>query len=312
MKNQTETSEKSLAPHIALIAVQFLFGGAPVFGKIALQAFPSFAIVGFRVCLAAIVFAVVARLRTGKLLLEDKKDYLYFAVFSLFGVVVNQLFFFRGLELTTATNTSLLAVTIPIFTILISSVIGNDRLTIKKIAGTILAAIGVIYLVDPRKASFSSATTLGDIFIILNSFSYAIYVAVSKKLITKYGAMKSLAWLFIFGSVVTFPIGFYFMQSVEIGNVGSAAWLALAAVVIFPTILAYYWNAWALERVEPSIVAVYIYLQPLIGFFSAMIFLGEKFSFQILISAALIFSGVFLVTRKKVEKKEIYPTNKFG
>lgn len=308
MENVKEANS-DLAPHFALVAVQILFGCAPVFGKIALQAFPSFAIVGFRVCLAAIVFAAIARLRTGKLLLENRKDYLYFAIFSLFGVVVNQLFFFRGLELTSATNTSLLAVTIPIFTILISSVIGNDKLTVKKICGTILAAIGVIYLVDPRKASFSSATTLGDIFIILNSFSYAIYVAVSKKIITKYGAMKSLAWLFIFGSIVNLPIGLYFMQSVEIGNVSSKAWLALAAVVIFPTILAYYWNAWALARVEPSIVAVYIYLQPLIGFISAMIFLGEKFSFQILISAALIFLGVFLVTRRK---KEINPTDKFG
>lgn len=309
MKKSSDIAEKSFAPHIALVAVQIFFGCAPVFGKVALQAFPSFAIVGFRVCLAAVAFSFLARLRTGSLALENRKDYLYFALFSLFGVVVNQLFFFRGLELTTATNTSLLAVTIPIFTILISAGLGNDRLTVKKILGTILAALGVIYLVDPRKASFSSATTLGDIFIILNSFSYSIYVAVSKKLITKYGAMKSLAWLFVFGSVVNLPVGLYFMRSVEIANVGAKAWLALAAVVIFPTILAYYWNAWALARVEPSIVAVYIYLQPLIGFISAVIFLGEKFTFQIFTSAALIFLGVFLVTRKK---KEVYPTDKFG
>jgi drug/metabolite transporter (DMT)-like permease len=169
-----------------------------------------------------------------------------------------------------------------------------------------------VYLIDPAKASFSSATTLGDILIILNSFSYAIYVAVSKKLITKYGALKSLTWLFIFGSVVNVPVGIYFMQSVEIGNVSTSAWIALAAIVIFPTILAYYWNAWALARVEPSIVAVYIYLQPLIGFVSAIIFLGEKFSIRLLISAVLIFIGVFLVTRRKVQRNEIYPTNKFG
>lgn len=309
MEKSSEIAEKNFAPHIALVAVQIFFGCAPVFGKIALQTFPSFAIVGFRVCLAAVAFSILARLTSGSLALENRKDYFYFAIFSLFGVVINQLFFFRGLELTTATNTSLLAVTIPIFTILISASLGNDKLTVKKILGTILAALGVIYLVDPRKASFSSATTLGDIFIILNSFSYSIYVAVSKKLITKYGAMKSLAWLFIFGSIVNLPVGLYFMQAVEIGNVSSKAWLALAAVVIFPTILAYYWNAWALARVEPSIVAVYIYLQPLIGFFTAVIFLGEKFTFQIVISAVLIFLGVFLVTRKK---KEVNITDKFG
>lgn len=303
--------EKTYAPHIALIAVQMLFGCAPVVGKIALLAFSSYAIVGVRVGGAALAFYFLQRLR-GSLALEHTKDYLYFAVFSLFGVILNQLLFFRGLSLTTATNTSLLAVTIPIFTILISSLIGNDRLNWKKIVGIISAACGVIYLIDPAKASFSSATTLGDIFIILNSLCYAVYVAVSKRLISKYGALKSIAWLFIFGSLVNVPVGIYFLRTVEISNVSAAAWIALAAIVIFPTILAYYWNAWALARVEPSIVAVYIYLQPLIGTISAIIFLGEKFSVRLLTSAALIFIGVFLVTRRKINRDEIYPTNKFG
>ncbi len=299
------------APHIALFAVQMFFGCAPVIGKIALQTFPSYSIVGVRVGLAAAAFYFLQRFR-GSLALENGRDYLYFAVFSLFGVVINQLLFFQGLYLTTAVNTSLLAVTIPIFTILISALIGNDRLSWKKIFGIILAACGVIYLIDPSKASFSSATTLGDILIILNSLSYAIYVAVSKKIITKYGALKSIAWLFIFGSFINVPVGIYFLQSVEIANVSAAAWIALTAIIIFPTILAYYWNAWALARVEPSIVAVYIYLQPLIGTISAIIFLNEKFSVRLLISAILIFIGVFLVTRRKAKRDEIYPTNKFG
>ena len=277
MKNASLVEEKNLAPHIALVAVQLLFGCAPVIGKIALQTFPSYGIVGFRVGGAALAFYFLQRFR-GSLALDCRKDYLLFAVFSLFGVVLNQLLFFRGLSLTTATNTSLLAVTIPIFTILISALIGYDKLTWKKILGTLIAACGVIYLVNPAQASFSSATTLGDILIILNSFSYAIYVAISKKLITKYGALKSIAWLFIFGSFINVPVGVYFMQTVELETVSAAAWIALAAIVIFPTILAYYWNAWALARVEPSVVAVYIYLQPLIGFVSAIIFLGEKFS----------------------------------
>ena len=64
------------------------------------------------------VFASVARLSRfifcrdfAALALEKRKDYFYFAVFSLFGVILNQLLFFQGLSLTTAVNTSLLAVT---------------------------------------------------------------------------------------------------------------------------------------------------------------------------------------------------------
>ena len=297
MENVSEVEERNHAPHIALIAVQFMFGSAPVLGKAALIAFPSFAIVGFRVGVAALAFYFLQRFR-GSLALERREDYLSFAAFSFFGVVLNQLFFFKGLQLTTATNTSLLAVMIPVFTFLISAVIGIEKLTWRKVLGIVIAGFGVIYLIDPSKASFSSQTTQGDILIILNSLSYAVYVAISKNLISKYGALKSIAWLFLFGSVINVPIGLFSIQSVELSEISLNAWLALAAIIIFPTILSYYWNAWALARVEPSIVAIYVYLQPLIGFFSAVIFLGEKLSFRPVVAMILIFIGVYLVIRR--------------
>lgn len=290
--------EKSYAPYVALLAVQFMFGSAPALGKIALTAFPSIAIVGFRVGGAALAFCLLQNLRGG-MKLEKSSDYLRFARLSIFGIIANQLFFFTGLSMTTAINTALIAVTIPIFTIAISVIIGKDSLNLKKVCGIILAAAGVIYLIDPQKASFSAGTTLGDIFIVLNSLSYAIYVAFSKDLISKYGALKSIAWIFFFGSLVNIPLGLYSLSSVDVMSVEYKPWLALAGVVIFPTILAYYWVTWAIARVSPGTVAIFVYLQPLLGFMFAVFFLGEQMSWRPVIAAAFIFSGVFLVTRQK-------------
>jgi len=298
MKDLPIDLNDSFAPHIALLAVQLMFGSAPILGKFVLLAFPPLAIVGFRVAGAALAFYFLQRFR-GNLRLKRRSHYLYFALFSCFGVICNQLLFFKGLSLTTATNTSLLAVMIPIFAILVSVLIGNDKLTWQKTLGVILAGCGVIYLIDPVNASFSSQTTQGDILIILNCLSYGTYVAVSKKLITYYGALKSIAWLFLFASIVNVPIGLYSLQTVDVAQIGLSAWLTLAAIVLFPTIFAYYWNAWALARVEPSIVAVYIYLQPLIGTFLAIFVLGEAWKPRIFLAMALIFTGVFLVTRKR-------------
>lgn len=283
---------------MALLVVQLLFGTAPVLGKAALQAFPSYAIVGFRVGGAAMAFAIFQRLRSN-LQLERRSDYFRFALYSLFGVVLNQLFYFKGLSLTTATNTALLAVTIPVFALLISLVLGSERLTVLKILGVSLAAIGVISLINPTKASFSSETTQGDILIILNSLFYAAYVVLSKNLIIRYGALKSIAWFFLFGSLINVPVGLISLQSVELSQVSLNAWLALGAVILFPTIGAYYLNAWALERADPSIVAVYVYLQPLFGFIGAVLFLNEKITVWTLLSTLLIFAGVFLVTRRR-------------
>ncbi len=290
-------TEKSYAPHIALFAVQVFFGTATVLGKFALLAFPPNALVGFRVGGAALAFYVLQRFR-GSLALDNRRDYWKFALFALVGVTLNQLLFFKGLSLTTAVNTSLLAVTIPIFTILISALLGYDFLSWRKIAGIILAAVGVIYLINPARASFGSETTQGDILIVLNSLCYAGYVAVSKNLISHYGALKSIAWLFLFASLINIPMGLFALQTVNLSEVSMSSWLFVAGLVVFPTIMAYFWNAWALSRVEPSIVAVYIYLQPLMGFLAAIFFLGEHFSVRLLISAILVFAGVFLVTKK--------------
>lgn len=291
-------TEKSYAPHIALFAVQVFFGTATVLGKFALLAFPPYALVGFRVGGAALAFYILQRFR-GSLALDNRRDYLRFAFLAFFGVALNQLLFFKGLSLTTAVNTSLIAVTIPIFTILISVLIGSDSFSRRKVAGIILAAFGVIYLIDPTKASFGSQTTQGDILIVLNSLCYAIYVAISKKLISHYGALKSIAWLFLYASLINVPMGIFALQEVNLSEVSLNSWMFVAGLVIFPTILAYFWNAWALSRVEPSVVAVYIYLQPLIGFLAAIFFLGEHFSVRLLISAILVFAGVFLVTKKR-------------
>jgi len=286
----------------ALLLTQLMFGTATVLGKFALMAFPPFALVGFRVAGAAAAFLVLQRVR-GSLRLDNWRHYFQFALYGAIGIALNQLLFFKGLSLTKAANTSLLSVTIPIFAIAISIGFGYDLLTWRKVVGIALAAIGVVYLIDPSRASFSSETTQGDMLIILNSLCYALYVVISKRLISHYGALKSIAWLFLFGSVITVPIGIGSLATVDVASVSAASWMFAAALVVFPTILAYYFSAFSISRVEPSVVAVYVYFQPLIGFVSAVIFLDEHFSFRLLVASVLVFIGVYLVTRRSAARE---------
>lgn len=303
-----KTSASNLAPHLALLLVQITFGSLPVIGKVVLKIIPSLAVVGFRVGITALALFLFQKFR-GDLKLERRGDYWRFAVLSFFGVTLNQFLFVSGLALTKASNTSLLAVTIPIFALTVGSVFGVEKLRAVTVFGIVAAAAGVVLLIDPRNASFSSETTLGDVLIILNSFSYGIYVAFSKDVITRNGALKSIAWVFIFASFVCVPVGVFSLSAVEIGAVSPVIWLLILYIALVATLLPYLLNAWALARVNPSVVAVYIYLQPLIGFFMAVVFLGEKVTLWTIFAAVLIFSGVFLVTRKrKLEIAESHVT----
>lgn len=282
----------------ALLGVQLFFGSLPVIAKVVLAVLPAMSLVGFRVGITALVLFSF-QLYRGRLWLKNRSDYLRLGILSLFGVVFNQLLFIGGLSRTKASNTSLLAVTIPIFTLIVASLAGSERLARTKVIGIVLAAAGIILLIDPRAASFSSETTIGDMMIIANSLSYGIYVATSKDVITRNGAFRSMMWVFIFASMICVPVGLVSLSSIDVSSISTSVWLLVLYIAVFATAAPYLLNAWALARVSPATVAVFVYLQPLIGFILAVIFLGEKIDFRFIIAALLVFAGVFMTTRNR-------------
>ncbi|HEX6126983.1 MAG TPA: DMT family transporter [Pyrinomonadaceae bacterium] len=307
MKSSHLEKDTSTGPVIALILVQAFFGSLPVIGKIVLAVLPAVSLVGLRVGITAAVLFIVQLYRR-RVWLKQRGDYARLAALSLFGVVFNQLLFVGGLSLTKAANTSLLAVTIPIFTLIVSLIAGSERVRPIRIAGIILAAAGIVFLIDPRAASFSSQTTIGDLMIVVNSLSYGIYVATSKEVITRNGAFRSMMWVFLFASVICVPLGAFSLSTVEnLRRVDTSIWALVLYISVGATAAPYLLNAWALARVSPATVAVFIYLQPLIGFALAVIFLGEALDFRFIIAALLVFAGVFLTTRK-ARSSEIHVT----
>jgi drug/metabolite transporter (DMT)-like permease len=115
-------------------------------------------------------------------------------------------------------------------------------------------------------------------------------------MIKRYGALTVITWIFIFGSFITLPVGSYQMAKFPLSNVPIGAWLAVLYIILVPTVAAYYLNAWALGRVAPSIVAIYVYLQPLIAFAVAPMILGEQLNSRTWLAAGLIFAGLATVT----------------
>lgn len=274
-----------------------MFATWPIVGKIALRAVPSVALVAFRVAGAALAFILIGAIR-GRVGRIQKRDWPLLVASSLLGVVLNQWLFVKGLSLTTVINATLLGTTIPIFTLLVSIALRTDRASLRRILGILLSAGGVVYLIGPGSAEFSSTTRLGDLLIVTNSLCYGTYIAISKDLMTRYSALTVITWIFIVGSFAAVPVGAISVSHIPLSEVSGAVWLAIAYIVVVPTVGAYYLNAWALGRVPPSTVAVYIYLQPLIAFSLAPLLLGEKLNWRTIVASVLIFAGVLVVTRR--------------
>ncbi|MDQ1613146.1 MAG: hypothetical protein QOG00_3077 [Pyrinomonadaceae bacterium] len=284
-----------LKPHGALVAVQLIFGTWPVVGKLALRALPATGLVTFRIVGATLAFLIIRR-ATGSNRIERRGDYWRLALYSLLGVVLNQFLFVKGLELSTVINSALLGTTIPIFTLLVSVLLGYEGVSWRVAVGLLLAACGVVYLINPAEASFSRETNIGNFILLLNSMAYGAYLAISQDMIKRYGALTVITWIFVFGSLATLPIGGYHLSKISFAAVPASVWVAMLYIILVPTVAAYYLNAWALGRVAPSVVAIYIYLQPLIAFAVAPVILGESLNSRTWLAAALIFAGVATVT----------------
>jgi drug/metabolite transporter (DMT)-like permease len=107
-----------------------------------------------------------------------------------------------------------------------------------------------------------------------------------------------MMWVFVFSSLICVPLAIYSLSKAGVTGVSWDTWALVLYISIFATALPYLLNAFAISRVSPTAVAVFIYLQPLIGFVLAAIFLNEAIDLRFAIAAALVFAGVFMTTQQ--------------
>src|SRR5205823_10337046 len=103
------------------------------------------------------------------------------------------------------------------------------------------------------------------------------------------------AILLAFGSVGITTYSYRSLLAFEPGLISTQVWVAAIFIVIFPTVLAYFFNYWSLKRVESSLVAFFIYIQPVLAGSLSVLFRGEHLTFRMVMSATLIFLG-FLIS----------------
>jgi drug/metabolite transporter (DMT)-like permease len=132
---------------------------------------------------------------------------------------------------------------------------------------------------------------------VANVLCYSIYLVVLRPLVRRNPPVVVTAWVFLL-SVWCVPI-VWWAEDVVPAAAGRAAWGALAFILIFPTVLAYLLNLFALARVRASTVAVYVFLQPLVAGAAGVLVLGEPLRGGVLLAALFILAGVALVLRRE-------------
>lgn len=233
------------------------------------------------------------------------KDFPRIVAAAFFGVALNMLTFFKGLSFTTPISAAVIMVTTPIIVLILSAIIIREKIKLRKILGILLGLFGTGFLILYGK-SIGNATnaSIGNLLVFINAVSYAFYLILVKKLMDKYNAFTFVKWIYTFGLLMVLPFSWNEYQEIQWATIPIHILWEIGFVVLFTTFFTYLFNLVSMRELKPTTVAVFIYLQPLFATIFAISLGKDELTLVKIVSAVLIFIGVYLVTQKHVVSKQ--------
>jgi drug/metabolite transporter (DMT)-like permease len=303
-----------LRVHAALVVAQVCFGGFYVIGKAVMTEVPPLALAAIRVVLAAPLLALLAWRHDR--LLPARRDLPVLALLAALGVFGNQVLFVLGLQRTTAIHASILMPSMPVFAVLATAALGIERIGPRRLAGVALSVCGALVLANPARllaggpgaapggagsaggaqaasAAAAGSTALGNGLIVLNCICWAFFLVLQRPILRWLPWRTVIAWSFVLGTGPVVALAWPQLRALRPGAVSPLAWLGVAYVVLFATVVAYSISTWAVRRSSPALVAAYSTLQPVVATALAASFLGERFGWTEAAGFALIATGLW-------------------
>jgi drug/metabolite transporter (DMT)-like permease len=297
---------KNVNAHLALLFVNVLYGASHVLAKGVMPQFlsPNVFIL-FRVLGATLLFwLVISFIGREKI---DKADYPRLIACGLFGVAINQLFFFHGLNLSSAFNSGIIMALNPIMVAILSFFLLKERVSLLRSFGIALGATGAI-LLTLKGATGKGDSSLGDLFLFINSLSYAIYLVIVKPLMQRYKPITVITWVFTFGLgfVILFPPTLPQFIATNYSGFTSEIILKIGYVIVGVTFLTYLLTMFGLKYLSPTVSSSYIYTQPVTVILFAWLFAilnwSEDYTGTITIEKIgymlIIFTGVYITSKR--------------
>ena len=230
------------------------------------------------------------------------KDFPRIIAAAFFGVALNMLTFFKGLSFTSPISAAVIMVTTPIIVLILSAIIMKEKMIKRKIFGILLGLFGTGFLILYGRSIGNAANApLGNLLVFINAVSYAFYLIIVKKLMDKYNAFTFVKWIYTFGLLMVLPFGWSEYQEIQWATIPTYILWEIVFVVLFTTFFTYLFNLVSMRELKPTTVAVFIYLQPLFATIFAISVGKDELTFVKIVSAVLIFIGVYLVTQKRVK-----------
>ncbi|MBI5324964.1 MAG: EamA family transporter [Ignavibacteriae bacterium] len=236
--------------------------------------------------------------REKKYLRIEKKDIPIAIILGIINIPINQYLFFLGVRLSTAPNAGLAYALTPAFVLIIALLFLKESRNWMKISGVVIAIGGAVLIMSERGIDLKSDYFLGNVLLLLASFSWALYTILGRDFSRKYGAVYSTAVTMVIGFISYIPIYLITNEPIAIGTFNAFDWLGILYLGIMTSGVGYLIWFWALKKMEASKLAVFNNLQPILTTILAMIFHHHVLTMPFLAGGVLIIGGVILAQRE--------------
>ena len=300
MKTTNTVHHKDIKAHGAMLLAMVLFGLMATFSKDVLShgSITGPQLVAFRICGAAILFWI------GSIFIPQQhvepRDMFKIAGASFFGFVMAQGGYIVGLSLTSPINATIELTTMPIFTLILSSILLHERITPQRALGIALGFMGAVLLITRTTAGDGKPTDFrGDILILISQVGYAFYLTHYSGVIRKYDAFTFNKWTFTFASLMILPFTLPHIAQIDWPALSARTISEIVYIVAAATFFTFLLVVFAQRRLMPTTVSVYNYVQPFVAVVASVSMGLAVFQVIHVVAAALIFTGVWLVVNHR-------------
>ena len=300
-------SNQKYEGHLALLVANVSWGLMAPFLKDLLNGgiITPMALSGYRIIGGALLFWLI-----GMFVKPDKnacnsierRDIAPLIIASLLVIGLNQVLIIVGMSLTSPVDASVVCSLTPIFTLIFGAILMGIAFTWSKALGVTIGLAGALIFVFTGQADAETCVTnpvLGDVACLMAQVFGALYLVCFTKLISKYSLITLMKWMFLISGIAVLPFSLPDMLAVDWSQVILMEYIDLTFIILFGTCLAYMLIPVAQRRVEPTVIAMYNYLQPVVAVVFSVIAGLATFSITNAIATAMVFVGVWIVNRAK-------------
>lgn len=269
-----------------------LGGSAVVATRYAVAGLDPVALAALRYGLGAIVLGVLVLLLRRATRLERRDWLAVFLLGALFFAAFPALFS-ASLAYTSAARGALALSTLPFLTLLCAAALGREKLTALKLSGVLLALGGVsLALVSGRDLAAPDGAWRGDLLMVATALLGAVFNALARPYMAKYGALGFTAWGMLFGAVLLNAIAWGEPSRHAAAALSPLAWAAIAYLGIVGAALIFYLWSLGLEHASPTQVAITVALNPVSAMTLGALLLQEPVSGALPLGLAAILLGI--------------------